>query len=42
MLQMIGAIVFIVLAYTMLMLGVGHLPPNYASGAAFLVVGVRA
>jgi hypothetical protein len=32
----IGAILFVVLAYTVLMLAVEHLPPNYAAGAAFL------
>jgi hypothetical protein len=37
MLRAIGAIVFLALAYTVLMLAAGHLPPNYAAGAAFLV-----
>ena len=36
MLRALGAIVFAVLAYTVLMLAAGHLPPSYASGAAFL------
>ncbi len=34
MLKVIGAIVFVVLAYTVLILTAGHLPPNYAVGAA--------
>jgi hypothetical protein len=33
----IGAIVFLVLAYTVRTLAVEHLPANYAAGAAFLV-----
>ena len=37
MLRAISAIVFLVLAYTVPMLAVEHLPPNYASGAAVLV-----
>jgi hypothetical protein len=35
MLRAIGAIAF--LAYTVLMLAAGHLPPTYPAGAAFLV-----
>ena len=37
MLRIVGAIVFGVLAYTVLMLAAGHLPSNYAAGAAFIV-----
>jgi hypothetical protein len=37
MLRAVGAIVFLVLAYTVLMLGVGRLPPSYGAGAAILV-----
>ena len=36
MFRAIGAIAFLVLACTVLMLAAGHLPPSYASGAAFL------
>jgi drug/metabolite transporter (DMT)-like permease len=36
MLQAIGAIVFVVLAYTVLMLAAGQLSPSYAAGVAFL------
>jgi len=36
-LRLVGAIVFLVLVYTVLMLAVAHLPPNYAAGGAFLV-----
>jgi hypothetical protein len=32
-----GAIVFLVLAYTVTMLAAGRLPPSYAAGAVFLV-----
>lgn len=44
MLQAVGAIVFLVLAYTVLALFAEHLPPAWASGAAFLVplIGVAA
>jgi drug/metabolite transporter (DMT)-like permease len=37
MFQAVAAIVFIVLAYTVLMLAAGYLPPSYAAGAVFLV-----
>jgi len=35
--RVIGAIVLIVLAYAVLMLAAGHLPPSYGACAAFLV-----
>jgi len=38
MLRVVGAIVFVTLAYTVLMLAAGHLPPSYSAGAAFLVL----
>jgi hypothetical protein len=37
MLRAVGVIIFMVLAYTVLMLGVGRLPPSYGAGAAILV-----
>jgi hypothetical protein len=37
MLRTLGAIVFLVLAYTVLVLAAGHLPSDYAAAAAFLV-----
>jgi hypothetical protein len=37
MLQAIGAIVFIVLAYTVLVLGAHHLPVSWQAGVPFVV-----
>jgi hypothetical protein len=37
MLRVVGAIVFVALTYTVLILAAGRLPPSYAAGAAFLV-----
>lgn len=36
MLRILGAIIFVVLAYAVLMLAAGRLSPAYVSGAAFL------